>query len=355
VGAKRVSLSANIAVARDGFRLDVALSVGAGEVVVLLGPNGAGKSTVLEVIAGLLRPTAGRLVCDEVVLFDTIAGVHLPPMDRQVGMVVQDYLLFPHMSALENVAFGLRARGVSRDAARAESASWLGRLGVAELARRRPNALSGGQAQRVALARALAVRPRILLLDEPLAALDAGTRPAVRSDLRRHLGGYEGSTLLVTHDPVEALVLADRIVVLENGSVVQQGPPVELAGRPRTDYVARVVGLNLLRGDATGRAARLIGGAPVVLPHGADGPVYMAFPPAAVTLSPSRPESSARNAWPGVVADLEQHGDLVRVTVDGAVPLLADVTPLAVAELSLQPGLPVWSSVKATEIEVYPA
>ena len=350
-----MSLSADIAMARESFRLDVALSVGEGEVVVLLGPNGAGKSTVLGVIAGLLRPDVGRLVCEEVVLLDTTAGVHLEPQARQVGLVVQDYLLFPHMSALENVAFGLRARGVPRDVARAQAASWLKRLGVAELSRRRPSALSGGQAQRVALARALAVRPRILLLDEPLAALDAGTRPAVRSDLRRHLDGYEGCTLMVTHDPVEALVLADRIVVLENGSVVQQGPPAELARRPRTDYVARVVGLNLLRGDGTGRAATLIGGTPVVLPHDGDGPVYMAFPPAAVTLSPSRPEGSARNAWPGVVADLEQHGDLVRVTIDGAVPLWADVTPVAVAELSLEPGVAVWSSVKATEIEVYPA
>jgi molybdate transport system ATP-binding protein len=349
-----MSLSAEITVARDAFRLEIAVSVGDGEVVVLLGPNGAGKSTVLNVIAGLLRPVDGRVVSNGIVLVDSRARIHKPPQDRQVGLVVQDYLLFPHLSALENVAFGLRARGVPREAARREAASWLERLGVAELSRSRPSALSGGQAQRVALARALAVQPRILLLDEPLAALDAGTRPAVRADLRRHLRGFAGATVVVTHDPLEALVLADRIAVLEDGSVVQHGTPAELARRPRTDYVARVVGLNLLRGEAAGRTATVAARASVALAHDADGPVYMAFPPAAVTLSPTRPEGSARNVWPGVIADVEQHGDVVRVTVDGTVPLLADVTPLAVAELSLEPGMAVWSSVKATEITVYP-
>jgi molybdate transport system ATP-binding protein len=350
-----MSLSASISMTRDGFRLDVALSVDNGEVVVLLGPNGAGKSTVLGVIAGLLRPADGRVVSDGVALLDTSAGIHLVPQQRQVGMVLQDYLLFPHLSVLENVAFGLRARGMRRDDSRTEAASWLARLGIAELSRRRPDALSGGQAQRVALARALAVQPRILLLDEPLAALDAGTRPVVRADLRRHLADFGGATLLVTHDPVEALVLADRIVVLENGLAVQQGPPIELARRPRTEYIARVVGLNLLRGDASGRTARVSGEASVALAHDAGGRVHMAFPPSAVTLSLTRPEGSARNAWRGVISDVEQHGDLVRVTVDGPVSLLADVTPLAVAELSLESGQAVWSSVKATEITVYPA
>jgi molybdate transport system ATP-binding protein len=350
-----MSLSAEITVARDGFRLDVALSVDDGEVVVLLGPNGAGKSTVLNVIAGLLRPDGGRVVSDGIVLVEPRTGVHRRPQDRQVGLVVQDYLLFPHLSALENVAFGLRARGIPRDVAQREAASWLERLGVAEFARRRPSALSGGQAQRVALARALAVQPRILLLDEPLAALDAGTRPAVRADLRRHLRGFGGATMVVTHDPLEALVLADRIVVLEDGVVVQQGSPAELARHPRTDYVARVVGLNLWRGDAAGRTATVAGQVSVALAHDARGAVYLAFAPSAVTLSRTRPKSSARNAWNGVIADVETHGDVVRVTVDGTVPLLADVTPLAVAELSLEPGQPVWASVKATEITVYPA
>jgi len=348
-------LSAYIAVSRGEFRVDVTIAVDMGEVLVLLGPNGAGKSTVLATLAGLLRPDEGRIVLDGVVLVDTGQRIHLPPQQRQVGMVVQDYLLFPRMTALENVAFGLRARGMSREIARAQASAWLDRMGLAELSSRRPGELSGGQAQRVALARALVVEPRLLLLDEPLAALDAGTRPAVRADLRRHLEAYGGCTIVVTHDPLEALVLGDRIVVLEHGEVVQEGRPAELARHPRTDYVARLVGLNLLRGDARGRVAAVGPEASVALAHEAAGPVHVAFPPSAVTLSLHRPDGSARNAWPGRVADVERHGDLVRVTVDGPVPLLVDVTPLAVAELGLAPGVSVWSAVKATEVTVYPA
>jgi molybdate transport system ATP-binding protein len=355
VGERPVSLRARIVVRRDSFRLGVTVGVNAGEVVALLGPNGAGKTTVLAALAGLLRPDEGQIVLDDAVLVDTERGVHLPPQRRQVGMVVQDYLLFPHMSALENVAFGLRARGTPREAARVEATAWLDRMGVGALSGRRPRELSGGQAQRIALARALVVRPRLLLLDEPLAALDAGTRPVVRADLRRHLEAFDGCTVVVTHDPLEALVLGDRIVVLEHGTIVQEGPPGELARHPRTDYVARLVGLNLLRGDAYGQVATVGADAAVALAHEAAGPVFVAFPPSAVTLSLRRPQGSARNTWPGRVADVEQHGDLVRITVDGPVPLLADVTPLAVAELALAPGSEVWSAVKATEVAVYPA
>ncbi|HEX6194344.1 MAG TPA: ABC transporter ATP-binding protein [Jiangellaceae bacterium] len=350
-----MSLTASVAVRRGAFRLDVELSVAGGEVVALLGPNGAGKSTLLAVLAGLLRPDEGRIELDGDLVVDTVARVHVPARDRHAGLVLQDYLLFPHMSALENVAFGPRARGVRRGAARDTAARLLDRMGLTEYANRRPRELSGGQQQRVALARALAVEPRLLLLDEPLAALDVGTRPAVRAGLRRHLEAYGGSTIVVTHDPLEALVLGERIIVLEHGQVVQEGPPEHVARHPRTDYVARLVGLNLLRGDASGLRARVGPDAEVVLAHDASGPVHVAFPPAAVTLSLREPAGSARNAWRGTVADVERHGDLVRVTVDGPVPLLADVTPLAVAELSLAPGVDVWAAVKATEITAYPA
>jgi molybdate transport system ATP-binding protein len=350
-----MSLSGWLTLARGEFTLDLSLGVGSGEVVVLLGPNGAGKSTVLATLAGLLRPDTGRVVLDDVVLVDTAARVHVPPRQRQVGLVLQDYLLFPHLSAVENIAFGLRARGSPRSAARATAVRWLDRMGLAGLGERRPHELSGGQAQRIALARALAVDPRMLLLDEPLAALDAGTRPAVRADLRRHLGGYGGCTLLVTHDPLEAMVLGDRIVVVEQGRVVQEGTPADLARHPRTGYVARLVGLNLLRGDAHGRIVTLGPQATAAVAHDASGPVHVAFPPAAVTLSLEQPHGSARNAWRGRVSDVEQHGDLVRITVDGPVPVLADVTPLAVADLGLGPGVEVWTAVKATEVSVYPA
>ncbi|WP_026875013.1 ABC transporter ATP-binding protein [Jiangella gansuensis] len=350
-----MSLTARLTLSRGDLRLAAGLTVAAGEVVALLGPNGAGKSTLLQLLAGTLRPDGGRVELDGTILDDADTGVHVRPRERGVGMVVQDYLLFPTMSVLENVAFGPRSRGVPRERARQRAGEWLARVGLAGYERRRPRELSGGQAQRVALARALIVEPRLLLLDEPLAALDAGTRPVVRAELRRHLAGYDGCTLVVTHDPLEAMVLGDRVVVLERGTVVQEGRPADVARRPRTDYVARLVGLNLLRGVARGLVAELPTGATVALAHEASGPVHVAFPPAAVTLSPRRPEGSARNAWELVITDLEAHGDLVRVTADGAVPVLADVTPLAVADLRLEPGRRVWASVKATEVSVYPA
>ncbi|WP_298326457.1 ATP-binding cassette domain-containing protein [Haloactinopolyspora sp.] len=358
-----MSLHAEIELTRGDLDAQVSLEVPAGQVVALIGPNGAGKSTVLDVLAGLLRPQAGRVVLDDIVLDDVAGDVHVRSQDRRVGIVVQDYLLFPRLNVLENVAFGLRARGVARAEARARAREWLRRMDLLGYERRRPASLSGGQAQRVALARALIVEPRLLLLDEPLAALDAGTRPAVRAQLRRHLAGYDGCAVVVTHDPLEAMVLGDRMVVIERGRVVQEGTPAEVAGRPRTEYVARLVGLNLLRATATGRVAEVSrsgdgaadGTASVTLAHDAHGPVHIAFAPAAVTLSPTRPDGSARNVWPVTVHDVEAHGDLVRVTATGAVSVLADVTPLAVADLDLAPGAQVWASVKASEISVYPA
>jgi len=351
-----MSLDAAIHVKRGHFALDVALQIAAGEVVVLLGPNGAGKTTVLHALAGLVLADAARVELDGEVLEDTAERVRVPTERRPVGLVFQDYLLFPHLSALDNVAFGMRCRGRSRTAAREQAKQWLQRVGLADRAEARPATLSGGQAQRVALARALAVEPRLLLLDEPLAALDAGTRVAVRSDLTRHLAGYGGCALAVTHDPLDAMVLADRLIVIEAGSVVQEGRPQDVARHPRTDYVARLVGLNLFRGTARGHEVALAGDAgSAVVPTATHGDVFVAFPPAAVTVHRSRPEGSARNVWPGRIAGLELHGDLVRVEVAGPPTVLADVTPAAVADLGLDPGGAVWVAVKATEVACYPA
>lgn len=349
-------LSAHVVAERGGFRLDVGVEAAPGQVLGILGPNGAGKSTLLRVLAGLTPLSGGRLELDGRVLDDPTADVFVPPERRPVGMVFQDYLLFPHLSVLENVAFAPRARGVPKQEARRRASEWLDRLGVADLAGRRPTALSGGQAQRVALARALAGEPGVVLLDEPLAALDAGTRLAVRTDLRRHLVGFGGPALLVTHDPLEALVLADHLLVLDGGRAVQRGTPAEVARRPATEYVARLVGLNLYRGTARDGAITVDGGG---LLHAADvhtsGPVFVALRPAAVALHAGRPEGSPRNVWEGRVAGLELFGDRVRVQVAGAPPVLADVTPGAVAELGLAADHPVWVSAKASELEVYPA
>jgi molybdate transport system ATP-binding protein len=350
-----VSLDADLRLTRGRFGLDVRLQVRAGEVVALLGPNGAGKSTVLSCLAGLLPVDAGHVRLGDDVHDDPAAGTFVPPQARGVGVVFQDYLLFPHLTALENVAFGLRAVGRQRREARREAAAWLERMRLEGLSSARPGTLSGGQAQRVALARALAPAPRLLLLDEPLAALDAGARGLVRTELRRHLREFAGCTVLVTHDPLDAMVLADRVVVVERGSVVQTGPPAQVARAPRTPYVAGLVGLNLYRGVAQSGRAALDGGGELQAAGAPDGPVLLTFPPSAVSLHRTRPEGSARNAWPGRVSGVEHHGASVRVAVDARPPVLADVTTAAVAELDLVPGQDVWASVKATEVHADPA
>ncbi len=348
-----MTLQAHVVVRRGPLAVDVELAVADGEVLAVLGPNGAGKSTLLRVLAGLLPPDAGRVAVDGGTWDDVAARVHLPPHRRPLGMVFQDHLLFPHLSVLENVAFGPRTRGVPKAAARRAAAAWIERVGIGGLAGRRPGQLSGGQAQRAALARALVGDPALLLLDEPLSALDARTRLAVRAELRRHLADYGGSTVLVTHDPVDAMALADRVIVVEDGVVVQAGTPAEVARRPRTDYVARLVGLALLPGTATGTTVRLDGGGVVTVAEPSEGPVLVAVRPETVALYPSRPGGSPRNAWPATVAGATPHGSTVRVELDGEVPLLADVTATAFAELGLAPGSPVWAVVKASEVAVY--
>jgi molybdate transport system ATP-binding protein len=242
----------------------------------------------------------------------------------------------------------------ARDA-RVLAESWLDRLGVGECADARPRALSGGQAQRVALARALAIDPRLLLLDEPLAALDASARGAVRRDLKRHLASFAGFRIVTTHDPLEAVALADRLVILERGRVVQTGSPAEVTQRPRSRYVADLVGVNLLRGTATRGQLALFGGASLQSADGVDGEVFAVIHPRAVALHRARPEGSPRNVWAGRASALDFQGDRVRVGVEGEMPIVAEVTPAAVSELGLAEGGEVWVSVKATEITVYPA
>jgi molybdate transport system ATP-binding protein len=354
--AERSGLTAALLVRRADFVLDIELRVAAGEVVALLGPNGAGKSTALRTMSGLLRLHRGRVVVDGITLAEP--GMHLLPYQRPIGVVFQDYLLFPHLSVLDNVAFGPKARGSSKPAAREIATTWLSRLDVAEVASAKPREISGGQAQRVALARALATDPRLLLLDEPLAALDARTRLLVRGELRRHLAEFGGATVVVTHDPVDAAVLADRLVVIERGRVVQTGSPMDVARRPRTDYVARLVGLNLLAGVASGHRVTTPGGGTVQLARSATGPVNVAFRPAAVSLFLRQPDGSPRNVWPGRVNSIEPHGDGVRIEITG-VPepgssILAEITPAAVASLGVTPGSELWTSVKASEIDIYP-
>ena len=349
-----MSLEAGLGLTLGTLVLEVELAVATGELVVLLGPNGAGKTTLLRAIAGLVPLDRGRVVLDGDVLEDTAAGTWVPTEQRPVGFVFQDYLLFPHLSALENVAFGLRARGLPKAEARRRAAGWLERVGLATHAGVRPRALSGGQAQRVALARAMVGDPRLLLLDEPLAALDAATRTEVRRDLRRHLASFDGTRLLVTHDPLEAMALADRLVVLEGGHITQTGSPAEVSGRPRSRYAAELVGVNLFHGHADGHAVKLPSGV-LVVADDHHGEVFAAVHPHAVALHRQPPEGTPRNIWPGTADALEVVGDRVRVRVSGTVPVVAEVTPAAASELRLADGGPVWATVKATEVTVYPA
>ncbi len=351
-------LTADFRVGRGNFHLDLGLTVPPRGTVALLGPNGAGKSTALRVLTGLLRPYEGEVRLDGTVLDGP--GVHVPPERRPIGVVWQDYRLFPNLSAVDNVAFGLRTRGAGKAEARERATTWIERVGLAEHARRKPGSLSGGQAQRVALARALAPEPKLLLLDEPLAALDARTRLDVRTNLRKHLAEFGGATVLVTHDPLDAMVLASDVLVLEEGRAVQRGPVAEVARHPQTDYVAQLVGLNLYRGVADTTGVRLPDGTVIsavmdhIAPHDPIE-VLVAFSPSAVSVFTERPVGTPRNVFPAQITDMELHAGAVRLRLEGALDVLADVTAGAVADLDLVPGRQVWATVKATETSVYPA
>ncbi len=347
-----MTLEAAVRVRRNGFKLDVTLTAAPRETVAVLGPNGAGKTTLLRALAGL-EDMEGRVVLDGEVLEDTEQGVFVPAERRHAGLVFQDHVLFPHLSVVENVAFGLRAQG--RPQAGAVARGWLDEAGLGDRAEALPRELSGGQAQRVALLRALATEPKLLLLDEPLSSLDVSIRAEVRRDLTRRLAAFTGVRVLVTHDPLEAMALADRLVVLEQGSVVQSGTPDEVTSRPRSRFVADLAGVNLLRGHAHGDHVDLAGNASLAAADAGDGDVYAVIHPRAVALYRSRPDGTPRNVWYGQVESADLQGDRVRVRVKGPVPLVAEVTRGAMRELGLGTGAGVWMVVKATEVSVYPA
>ncbi|WP_445402970.1 ABC transporter permease [Streptomyces sp. LE64] len=347
-GRRREPVAAALDARLTGFT-ELVLAAPGGTTLAVVGPNGAGKSTLLRALLGLpAQATAARLQLGGADLADA------PPHRRDTAWVPQEPALFPHLSALANTAYGPRAHGVPRAEALRAAQEWLDRLGVGHLAHRRATQLSGGQAGRVALARALAARPRLLLLDEPLAALDQTTRGRVRHVLRRHLDAFDGVCLIVTHDPVEAVSLADRVVVLVDGRLVQDASPAEVARHPRSPWVARMLGANAWPGTATADGLRTEGGARVVaaepLPPGTDALAVIA--PQAVALYRERPTGSPRNVWPGTVRELTAVGGRLRVLVTsaGAPDLIAEITPAAAAELGLRDGAAVFTGVKATEV-----
>ncbi|HKS45173.1 MAG TPA: ABC transporter ATP-binding protein [Amycolatopsis sp.] len=354
-----MSLTAEIVLARGAFQLDVSFDVPAGGVLAILGPNGSGKSSLLGCLAGLLRPGRARI---------TLGGrdLHgLPAHARAVGMLSQDPLLFPHMSIVDNVAFSPRARGVGRARSREIARHWLEQVDAGEFADRRPGQLSGGQAQRVAVARALAADPELLLLDEPLAALDVDAAPAIRGLLRRVLTEPGNrATVLVTHDPLDALALADQVVVLAGGRIVERGPTREVLTAPRTAFTARIAGLNLVPGTATDGGLRTEDGDLVAGMFASDAevgkPAVAVFAPSAVSVYPAEDghPGSPRNTVAAVVGTLEPHGPVIRLRTTGegwSAGLSADLTPAAVAELHLEPGTVVQLSIKATTVTIHPA
>ncbi|WGW11979.1 ABC transporter ATP-binding protein [Saxibacter everestensis] len=343
-------------VKRGSFTLNLDLEVAAGETVALLGPNGAGKSTALHTLAGLLPLATGSIRLGTETLDDGTR--RRSPDQRRVGVVFQDYLLFPHLSLLENVAFGLRARGSTKTAARRRAADWLRRVGLGSRAQARPSEVSGGQAQRVALARALASEPDLLLLDEPLAAVDAGTRLRLRSDLRAQLRSFAGPAVLITHDLADAMVLADRIIVLENGETVQSGSPRQVTTEPRSPYMASLVGVNIFTGLA--RKGRLsIGHSKVTARTDLDGRTLITLPPTAAQVRRDAPEIPAHNIYPARVVGLEEHYEAVRLRVspidpDQGLELFADVPITELIDGVAELGARVWVEVDQTQLHAYP-
>jgi molybdate transport system permease protein len=336
-------LEAHVVAARDTFHLDATLSAAGGEVVAVVGPNGAGKSTLVRAITGL-DPHRGS------VRIDGADVSHEPPERRPVAWVPQRVALFPHLTVVDNVAFGVGGRR-----GRAVAHAWLDRFGLAHLASRRATSLSGGQAQKVALVRALVRRPRVLLLDEPLAALDVAARVDVRRTLREQLAEFDGVTVVVTHDAVDVATVTHRVVAIEAGRIVQDASLQEVARAPRSPWLATMLGANACRGTSRDGGVDVDGGGRLVgtdVP-GADGVGVLAvFAPHSVVIHPQRPRGSARNAWPVRVRQLTDVGGRIRVDAEGAPPVVAEVTAAAVADLGLHESAEVWASVKATEVTV---
>ena len=332
-----MTLDARLAVTRGPLSLDLDLTVPSGAVLALLGPRGAGKTTALEAVAGLVPLDAGHVRVGERTLDDTAGGIHLKAAERGIGMVFQDYRLFSHLSVVENVEFGVRAQGMKKKPARDRAAEWLEAVGATNLADRAPSTLSNDEAQRVALARALAIEPSVLLLDEPLAGIEASLRMRVRGELAQRLRENGAATVLVTHDLVDALVLADSVIVLEEGRAVQAGTPVEIAASPSTQFVARLVGLNL---------------GPAPISSKLEEGISLAFAPSAVRVTRDRPrDDPSSHVWRATSPALEQLASLVRARATTPMydTILADIAPTQLAGLNSALGTQVWMSVSVRD------
>ncbi|MEA2557405.1 MAG: molybdate transport system ATP-binding protein [Actinomycetota bacterium] len=349
-----MSLHAEVTVRRSGFGLDVTVDAESGTTLAILGPNGSGKTTLLSALAGLSPDV--RVTLD--------GRNNLLERAPSIGVVFQDLRLFPTMSALENAAFPLRARSVPKTESRRRAAATLSGMGFPEKRfKAKPDALSGGEAQRVALARALITEPRLLLLDEPTSSLDITARAQMRSLLAGVLADQAGVCVLVTHDPIEAMTLGDRIMVLEGGRVTQTGTPAEIRDTPRSPYAADLVGVNLFAGTLTpldagaGRLTTPLGELTVAWPsgrpHDDSVDVLAVLRPADVTLHAVEPAGgSARNTFHGPISGISLEGERARIRVAARPPIVAEVTLGSVERLGLRMGMEVWATAKAVEVRI---
>jgi len=332
----------------------VDLDIKRGEYISIMGPSGSGKSTLFNAIGGLDKPDEGSVFINDVDMAQLDARELAYLRCHTIGYIFQTFNLIPVMTALENVMMPMIFAGMSTADAQDKAADILKRVELGHRLMNKPAEMSGGQQQRVAMARALVADPKLLLLDEPLAALDVSIKTDVRRLLREALRRSSAANVLVTHDLLDAVALGDRMVVIENGAIVQTGTPAEVTARPRSRYVADLVGVNLLRGTAHGAVLEVDGGGQLTCAESATGPILALIAPAAVPVSRERPDGDGQNTWPGQISAVDLMGDRVRVRIDGTPAITAEVPPAAVDELKLDDGGQLWASVSPAAITVYP-
>jgi len=333
------------------FLKDVSLTIDDGDYFMMLGPTGAGKTILLETMAGIYRPDTGKIFLKN----REITG--LPPRERHIGMVYQDYMLFPHLTVEENIIFGLKSKKASKDKAKHKAGELSELLGISHLRHRYPGTLSGGEQQRVAIARALIVEPEVLLLDEPLSALDSETKAKLRDELRRIHSMTHITIVHVTHSFDEAFLLGNQMAIMNKGNIVQVGEPVEVFSRPNSKFVAEFLGIrNLYKGESevkNGLSIIRINDTQIASIVPKPGSVYASIRCENILVSLQPIESSARNSFQGTIKEIRDEGTLVRITVDVGIPVMAAITRRSFNDMGLRAKMSVYLTFKAADVHVF--